>query len=407
MKKNFAPICLVIALSFATGCASKSAPEPTSPSPSPSPSQAAVASETPDASPAPKADPIMELVASYNLNELSADDAKYNVNLGYYNCDHMTAACIGKDAGIFEALGLNVTVTGNAKVPEAMSAGQMDMAYAGWTTTLGAKQKGTPLFIAAENHSGGAEYLVVSNEIKTPEDIIGKRIAIGGDPVNAMNWQEWTKELGIPNDAEQYENFTMSDSDEYFALAAGKLDAFLCCDPWGSMAENEGTGWIMRRQNTDRPSGHGTCCKVAMNQNFAEKHPELAKRMLLAHTICIQYMYTHPYKAAEIFSENYAVPLEVGLMTLYKKLNEEGRTIRWDLNKEYMQNQLNTMKEYGVRDDINTVNLDEYIDLSYFNESGAMDFNEFLAEKVDPVFPLGMTYEDWRKKAVEVDGIVE
>lgn len=354
-----------------------------------------------------KDDPVPAMVAQYNLEPLPEEDASYTVNLGYYNCDHMTAACVGKDSGIFKALGMKVEITGNGKVPEAMSAGRMDMAYAGWTTTLGAVQVGTPLFIAAENHTGGAEYLVCSFNIKKPEDLIGKKIAAGGDPANSMNWMEWTDQLGIPNDIEKYENYSMSDSDAYFSMAAGKLDAFTCCDPWGSMAEHEKTGWVMVRQNTDRKNGHGTCCKVCMNYNFAKKHPKLASRMLLAHSLCVQYMYQHPYKAARIFAENYNVPLEVGLMTLYKKLNEEGRTISWKLNRQNMQNQLDTMKHYHVRDDINTVNLDDYIDLSYFEASGAIDFDRFIQEKVDPVFPTGMSYKDWRAKAVEVDGIVE
>lgn len=111
-----------------------------------------------------------------------------------------------------------------------MSAGQMDVAYCGWTTTLSAVQKGVPLFIAAENHIGGSEYL---------------------------------------------------------ALVSGDLDGYICCDPWGSMAEYSGAGHILVRQDTDRESGHGTCCKVAMNYNFAKAHPELAQRILLAHTICL------------------------------------------------------------------------------------------------------------------------
>jgi ABC-type nitrate/sulfonate/bicarbonate transport system substrate-binding protein len=352
-------------------------------------------------------DPVDAILAGYEFPPLPGDQQKREINLGYYDCDHMTAACVGADSGIFEKMGLKVRTTGNGKVPEAMSAGRMDAAYAGWTTTLGAVQHGTPLFIAAENHTGGAEYLVVSHNIKKPEDLIGKKIAVGSDPDNTMNWVEWTKELGIPSDISNYQNFSMSDSDEYFAFAAGELDAFICCDPWGSMAEYEKTGWIMARQNTDRPSGHGTCCKVAMNYDFAKKYPELASRLLLAHTFCIEYMYLHPYKAAEIFAENYNVPFEVGLMTLYKKLNEEGRTIRWDLNRQYMQNQLNTMKAFRVREDINSVNLDDYVDMSYFEKSGAPNFPAFIREKVDPVFPLGMSYENWRAKAVEVDGIVE
>ena len=352
---------------------------------------------------------VQAIVADYNLEELSDEDKKYKINLGYYNCDHMTAACVGEDTGIYKALGLNVTVTGNGNVPEAMSAGQMDMAYAGFTTTLNAVKNKVPLFIAAENHTGGAEYFVVSKDIQKPEDLLNKRISMGANPeTQNLNWAEWSEQLNIPRDITHYENFSMSDSDAYFAFKLGQLDGYGACDPWGSMAEYEDTGKVLKRQNTDREAdGHGTCCKVCMNYNFAKAHPKLAERILLAHAMSIEYMYLHPYKAAQIFAENYNVPLEVGLMTLWKKLNEEGRTITWKLNRDYVHNQMKTMKRLGVRDDINSLDIDDYIDLSYFDNCGAKDFDTFIKEEVDPIFPLGMSYEEWRAKAVEVDNIKE
>lgn len=346
------------------------------------------------------------LAQEYNLQPLSAEDAGYTINMGYYNCDHMTAACIGKDAGIYDALGLKVNLTGNGNVPEAMSAGKMDVGYAGWTTTLRAVPKGTPLFIAAQNHTGGAEYLVASKEIKSAADLVGKKVSFGTDPEkDSINWAEWADQLGIPVDITKYENFNMSDQDEYFALKAGKLDAYICCDPWGSMAEYEDTGWVVIRQNTMRDGQLGTCCKVAMHKDFAQAHPELAKRVLLAHTLSIQYMYLHPYKAAEIFAKNYNVPLEVGLMTMWKKTNEEGRTISWDLVMDELKNQLAVMQKYDVQSDINTVNVEDYVDTSYLEASGAKDFKTFIKEEVDPLFPLGMSYADWKEKAKTVDNI--
>lgn len=347
-----------------------------------------------------------QLTKTYNLEPLSAEDANYTINMGYYNCDHMTAACIGMDAGIYEALGLKVNLTGNGNVPEAMSAGKMDVGYAGWTTTLRAVPKGTPLFIAAQNHTGGAEYLVASKEIKTAADLVGKKVSFGTDPEkNSINWAEWADKLNIPADITKYENFNMSDQDEYFALKAGKLDAYICCDPWGSMAEYEDTGWVVIRQDTLREGKLGTCCKVAMHKEFAEAHPDLAKRVLLAHTLSIQYMYNHPYKAAEIFANNYEVPLEVGLMTMWKKTNQEGRTISWDLKIDELKNQLAAMQKYNVQADINNVNVEDYVNTSYLEASGAKDFETFIKEEVDPVFPLGMSFEDWKVKAKQVDNI--
>ena len=88
-------------------------------------------------------------------------------------------------------------------------------------------------------------------------------------------------------------------------------------------------------------------------------------------------------------------------------VNEEGRTITWKLNRDYVHNQMKTMKRLGVRDDINSLDIDDYIDLSYFDNCGAKDFDTFIKEEVDPIFPLGMSYEEWRAKAVEVDNIKE
>ena len=110
------------------------------------------------------------------IKSIEETNKNYEVNLGYYNCDHMTAGPIGEYTGIYKLLGMNVKVTGNANVPEAMQAGQMDMAYCGWTTTLSAVQKNVPLFIAAENHTGGAEYLVVRKgiDMSDPKNLIEK-----------------------------------------------------------------------------------------------------------------------------------------------------------------------------------------------------------------------------------------
>ena len=68
----------------------------------------------------------------------------YVIKLGYYNCDHMTAACIAEGAGIFDELGLKVNVTGNGEVPKAMAAGQMDCGYVGVTGLRLAYGKGAP-----------------------------------------------------------------------------------------------------------------------------------------------------------------------------------------------------------------------------------------------------------------------
>ena len=55
--------------------------------------------------------------AQDTTSSIPEKDRDYVINLGYYDCDHMTAACIAKDTGIFDELGMKVNVTGNGKVP--------------------------------------------------------------------------------------------------------------------------------------------------------------------------------------------------------------------------------------------------------------------------------------------------
>ncbi len=350
-------------------------------------------------------DAVNKLTADLKLEELSDEDKKYQIQMGYYNCDHMAAASVGDATGIYKALGLDVSVTGTSNMPEAMATGAMDVAYCNYQVSLNAAKNNVQVFVCAENHTGGSYYLVARSDIKEAKDLVGKKIALGKDPETSSDaWVVCSKELGIPTDASSYENFTMSDSDEYLAMASGSLDACTTCDPWASMAEYSGVGHILWTDNSIRNNKHGSCCKLAMSRSFADAHPKLAERICLAHSICIEFMYEHPFYAARLFSAYYNVPVEVALMTYWRKFVNEGRTIRWDLNTEYIKNQQDFCRGNGIRDDINNLDLVDFCDMTYMNASGAEDFEAFIKNNIDEPFPVGMSYDDFKKKALAIDG---
>ncbi|OPX90862.1 MAG: Taurine-binding periplasmic protein precursor [Pelotomaculum sp. PtaB.Bin104] len=334
---------------------------------------------------------------------IPAKDKDYVVQLGYYNCDHMTGACIAKDAGIYDQLGLKVNVLGNAKVPEAMAAGQMDVGYVGNSRMMQAFLKGSPIIVGANNHIGGSHYLVASNEIKKPQDLLGKQLAIGTDPEkNNYSWINMANKLGLPIEGKNYTVLNMADKDEYFAMKAGKLDCYAACDPWGSMAEYEKTGHVLATMDK-LPSGEwGECCAYNLNKNFAAEHPELARLMVLSHTKALEYIYQKPVSSAEIFAKNYSVPEEVALITIWKKTVAEGRTLTWKIDTANWQRQIDMELGYGTLTEAPGVS--EFIQPQYLNECGADDFDTFIKEKVDPVFPVGMSYADWKTKAFELEG---
>lgn len=336
-------------------------------------------------------------------------DKDYVIKLGYYNCDHMTAAPVAKDAGIFEELGLKVEVVGNAKVPEAMAAGQMDVGYIGFERVVRANLKGCPIFISAMNHLGGSYYFVVRNDLyelyrNDPKVLLGKKLSLGTEPEkNQAEWVTFARKVGLPPEGKHYETFNMTDKDEFLALKTGSLDGFMTCDPWGSYAEFDKCGRIVPEFTITRmPSGKwGTCCVLAMNKNFSDAHPDLAKKMILAHSRSLQFIYTRPAKTAEIFARNYSVPLEVAFMTIFKKTVEEDRTMRWDIYPENIQEALNW--NLGTQTLDQAAQKMDYLQTELLARAGTDDFNKFIKEKVDPIFPLGMTYEDWKKKAYTIE----
>ncbi|SHO49016.1 ABC transporter substrate-binding subunit SaoX [Desulfopila aestuarii] len=333
---------------------------------------------------------------------LGKGDDDYVVRLGYYDCDHMTAAPIARDAGIFADLGLKVEVMGNGKVPQAMAAGQMDVGYIGFVGMTKAILKGSPMVAVAHNHKGGSMYIVARHGIEKPEDLLGKKVALGAKPeTNNGWWVTYAMQNNIPKEAEHYQNFVMTDRDEYLAFKTGELDAFWCCDPWGSMAEYENTGKIIRTFDVFPNGTWGICCAQVMNRNFVNEHPEIAQKMVLAHVRAIQYIYTQPIKAAHIFSESYHVPYEVGLMTIYRKTVGESRTLRWNLEEEAYNETVSHNLSIGIFP--KAPKYEEIVNTTFLENKQIADFDDFISSEVDTVFPQGMPYADWKKKATELN----
>lgn len=139
-----------------------------------------------------------------------------------------------------------------------------------------------------------------------------------------------------------------------------------------------------------------------MNRNFSESYPELARKMILAHVRAIEFVYTNPVKTAEIFAKDYSVPFEVALMTIHKKTVEEDRTLRWDLTDENIDEAVNWYVSCGTLEwDAKTTR--NFVDRRYLDSSGADNFEQFIKAQIDPVLPVGMPYEDWKKRIYEID----
>ena len=360
-----------------------------------------------------------EEVKNFEFGELSDEEKNYVVEMGYNNCDHMVAAIIGEKAGIYKAMGLNVNVTKSGETVKALVSGAMDIGYIG--VGAAALSQDPPYFIASANHTGGSRYLVVSNDITEPSQIEGKTLAMTSTPEGNSEWRAWARDYDVSFNAEDYNIVSMGQQDAMFALKAGQIDGFVCCDPYASIAEFEGFGHIMfTRWGINMPEDGSLpksddwarCCTLAMNKDFANQHPELARRLVYAHMLSIKYLYEHPYNASMMFADGFDCDPYVGLRTVYMKTVAEGRTITWHWSQANLQNDEDFDTQFTnpsiIEKDICYTNIFE-ASLKRATEladsAGLDDFDSYIKEKVDPISPLGITFEDWYDHAKTIDGI--
>ena len=347
------------------------------------------------------------------LMEMSDADKDYLIEMGYNDCDHMVTAIIGEKTGLYEALGMDVNVTKTSKVKDGLVSGEMDVGYASLTGMIAAGADGAPCIIPAGSHLGGSKYLVVRPDIETPQDMLGKRLVVGVTDMTQPNWRSFCNQVGIPFITDYYEQVDMASTDKLTALKAGKIDGFIDCDPYASIAEMEGFGkiigteWGAANVSEDRTEGWGIHCGYFLNTDFIAAHPALAQRLVLAHCLAIQYMYLHPYNAAMMFADGFGVDPAVGLRTIYIKLCAEGRTICYKIDDTNIQNYKDYFSSFAIAetDRPQVEFLSEFVDTSIYETLGMVDFYDFIAQEVDPLYPIGTSYLDFLEIAEEIDGI--
>ncbi|MEG0779316.1 MAG: ABC transporter substrate-binding subunit SaoX [Oscillospiraceae bacterium] len=347
------------------------------------------------------------------LMEMTDEDKNYAIEMGYNDCDHMVTAIIGDKTGIYQALGLSVNVTKTGKTKDGLVSGEMDVGYASLHGMIKAGASGAPVMIPAGSHLGGSKYLVVSPDIKTPADMLGKRLVVGATDMAQPNWRSFCKQVGIPFITDYYEQIDMGSEEKLTALKAGAIDGFIECDPYASIAEMEGFGkiigteWGAANVSEDRTQGWGVHCGYYLNTDFIEAHPALAQRLVLAHCLSIQYMYLHPYNAAMMFADGFGVNPTVGLRTIYIKLCAEGRTICYKIDDTNIQNYKDYFASYAIdeKDRPQVEFLSDFVDTSIYETLGMTDFYAFISAQVDPLYKIGTTYPEFLEIAETIDGV--
>jgi len=236
---------------------------------------------------------------AYSAEKLIAD---YGGHAGF-----QSAMWVAKDLKIFEKHGLDVEVimiTGSARSVAALFGGSTQFATGSATGPLAAAVRGTDIKIIAASYNKFPYAFVVKPDIRTPNDLRGKKINIlnfGGS--NDLALQLALKEWGMkPSDVQ---TIIGGDSPTRLgALMAGRMDATILSPPHLTMAVKAGYRILADMG--------------AMSANFAQStlnvkgsalrdHRDRVKRFVRAYAEAIQRIKTDRESTMKIFAKRMRV----------------------------------------------------------------------------------------------------
>lgn len=231
------------------------------------------------------------------------------LRLGYFpNVTH-APALVGIQEGLLEenlpdgtTLELSDFNAGT-DVVEAILAGSLDASYIGPNPAISLfAQDPDEIRIVSGATSGGA-FLVVNDEIQSPEDLAGKSIAspsLGNTQDVAL--RAWLAEEGFETTPEGGGDVTIVPQDNATSLTgfqAGELDGAWVPEPWATRLIEEGGAHVLVDEADLWPDGEYVTTHVIVRTEFLEDNPEVVKGLLEGHVAAVDSIADDEDAAAE------------------------------------------------------------------------------------------------------------
>jgi NitT/TauT family transport system substrate-binding protein len=220
----------------------------------------------------------------------SSESGPVTLRLGYFpNITH-APAIVGVEKGIFaEKLGSDVkleTKTFNAgpAAVEAIFSGALDATYIGPNPTVNAfsKSKGEAVRVISGAASGGVA-LVVKPEIKSVEDLRGKKIAtpqLGNTQDVAIRY--WLKEKGLTTTKEGGGDVSIlpqENAQTVETFGSGTIQGAWVPEPFVSRLVNAG-GHVLVDERDLWPDKKFVITNLIVSKKFLDKHPDVVQKLV-------------------------------------------------------------------------------------------------------------------------------
>lgn len=274
--------------------------------------------------------------------------------------------------GWYKEAGIDLSLVDIANPVAVFAAGEVDIADGDPGTYIPAIVNKVPIKIISNMwRNRGAYWIIANPEIKTWEDLKGKKIgtaqATGGMKLTLMEVLTQNS-LDPKKDVELVANGFYQTA--YATLTSGEVAATIIHQPYATIAEKEGVGHVLAKTWEFMPTYH-TGVLVA-SQKLIDEQPEVVERALEVYFFANNYAKTH----LDVFLPWAAAYLNTDLETA--KTAIESEIVLWENNPivdtERLQVTEDLLTKYGMQRE--SYNVDSVVD------------NQF-AEKIAKELKLG------------------
>lgn len=209
---------------------------------------------------------------------------------------------VAKQQGFYKNEGIDVEILEGIGAPttaQVVGNGTYKLGVTSGSATVIARVKGIPIVSLAviNQHTPVVVYALAETNIKTPQDLIGKRIGVNIGGTKHREFQAFLKKLNIPESDIQL--MGMSEASPA-PLLAGQVDAML------GYTEDQPVTVELRGQAVSRLSlaDYGIdvySTNIIANESFLKENPDLVKRFMHATIKGWQHAIDHPDQAVAAY----------------------------------------------------------------------------------------------------------
>ncbi|WP_424767681.1 ABC transporter substrate-binding protein [Paenibacillus sp. sgz302251] len=242
--------------------------------------------------------------AAHSTNELSAEQARETIRIGYINILAMAPAIIAEKQKLMEEQGLKAefySFANGLELNEALTSGRLDIAYSGLPVAVRWSSRGAEIEIIAKVGEGKFGLLAQQDPADAePFDWEGKKIGyIGkGTGSDILIRGFLLPDEGLIETSVQLVKMEMASMEQ--AILSGTVDAALSGEPFVTLAELRELKVV-----SELPE---PAVVVLAHKSFTADHPDLVAKFMIGHKAAISYLNDNAKDAAEVLAKFFNIP---------------------------------------------------------------------------------------------------